>query len=52
MGKWKVAKTIWPYKPGYGVYKQNRLTGARTILDTGLTKADAEAECKRLNNKK
>lgn len=43
--KWKVIKTIWPYKDGYGTY--NKITN--TLLDSGLTKEDAETRCLELN---
>ncbi len=48
--QWKVAKTIWPYPDGYGVYKENYLTGERVILDTGIPKEVAEENAKQLND--
>lgn len=48
--KWKVARTIWPYPEGYGTYRENIITGERTILDTGLTREAAEASAKELNS--
>lgn len=47
--KWKVARTIWPYPDGWGVYKENYLTGEKVIIDTGLPKESAEASAKQLN---
>lgn len=47
--KWKVIRTIWPYKDGYGVYKKD-FTGQITLLHDGLTKERAEKECEKLNN--
>lgn len=48
--KWKVARTIWPYKEGWGTYKRNRWTGAQVIMNTGLlTKADATIAAADLN---
>lgn len=47
--KWKTIRTIWPYKEGYGVYKEDWL-GKKTVLHTGLSKEQAEEECKKLNN--
>lgn len=40
--KWQVIRTIWPYSEGYGVYRENYLTGNKTILETGLTKERAQ----------
>ena len=51
ISKWKVIKTIWPYEEGYGIYRENHITGQRTLLDSGLTKEQAEEECRKLNNK-
>lgn len=45
--KQKVIKTIWPYREGYGTYRINILTRNRQILDTGLSKNQAKAECKK-----
>lgn len=47
--KWKVSKTIWPYEPGYGIVRRNRITGSGTILDTGTTRMYAEIEVRILN---
>lgn len=44
--KWLARRTIWPYVDGYGVY----CAGCRTVLDTGLSKPDAEARAKELNH--
>jgi hypothetical protein len=43
--KWVVRRTIWPYPDGYGTYNPFR----NTVLDTGLTKEEAERRCKLLN---
>jgi len=43
---WVVRRCIWPYPEGYATYNPFR----RTILDTGLTKEQAEELCKELNN--
>jgi hypothetical protein len=43
--KWEVRRTIWPYKDGWGVYNPSR----RTIIATGLTKADAIALAAEMN---
>ena len=48
--KWKVIRTIWPYPEGWGVYKEDFFGGKRTVLDTGLTKEQAQEECDKLNN--
>lgn len=48
--KWKVCRTGWPYREGYGTYRKNWLTGNMTILDTGLTKEQAKAAINELNN--
>ena len=45
--KWKVRRTIWPYEDGWGVYNPK----SRTVLDTGLTKEDAQRRCDELNKK-
>lgn len=37
----KVIRTIWPYNEGYGVVITHPFK-ADTILDTGLTKEEAE----------
>lgn len=50
--KWKVARTIWPYPEGHGVYKENYLTGEKVILDTGIPKEQAEQIAKDLNDGK
>ena len=50
--KWQVARTIWPYREGYGTYRVNKLTGEKCILDTGLTKEQAQQEADILNSPK
>lgn len=52
MSTWKVTRTIWPYKEGYGVYKRHFLTGNITMLDDGLTKCEAQEAANELNQKK
>ena len=42
--RWKVARTIWPYKDGWGTYNPS----TRTILDTCLTKEEAQRSCDEL----
>jgi hypothetical protein len=49
--RWKVIRTIWPYPDGYGVYRKNYLTGARVVLDAGLTKEAAHESARELNLK-
>lgn len=43
--KWEVRRTIWPYEDGWGTYCPE----THTILDTGLTKEEAERRCAELN---
>lgn len=43
--KWRVIKTIWPYPYGWGTYCR----GCWTVVDTGLTKEEAEQAAARLN---
>ncbi len=38
---WKVVRTIWPYPEGYGTVFY--LHGKRTIVDSGLSKEEAES---------
>ena len=45
---WVVRKTIWPFPNGYGVYN----TKTKTILETGITKREAQQICDELNRKK
>jgi len=47
--KWKIARSVWPYLEGWGTYRKNRITGSKTILDTGLTKEQAIESAKELN---
>lgn len=48
--KWKVARTIWPFPEGHGVFRENYFTGEKIILDTGISKESAEQIAKDLNN--
>lgn len=48
--KWKVAICLFPYPEGYGVYKENWITGEKVILDTGILKELAEQIANDLNN--
>ena len=43
--RWEVRRTIWPYKDGWGTYNPAR----GMVLDTGLTKEQAQAACDELN---
>lgn len=47
--RWKVIRTIWPYPDGYGTYRSHRFNGKRTIMDTGLSKEQAQMEAELLN---
>jgi len=49
--KWKVAKSGFPYKEGYGTYKTDFWGNKRTILDTGLSYEQAVRACKELNSR-
>lgn len=42
---WEVRRTIWPYEDGWGTYCPE----THTVLDTGLTKEEAEMRCVILN---
>lgn len=42
--KWETIRTIWPYEDGWGTHCPNC-----TVLDTGLSKEEAEERCKELN---
>lgn len=44
-GRWKAVPCGWPYRPGWATYCPRR----SLILDTGLTREQAEAEAKALN---
>ncbi len=44
-GRWTVVMSGWPYAEGYATYHSR----TNTILDTGLTKSEAEEECRKLN---
>ena len=44
---WVVRKCGWPFKPGYATYNPKR----RMILDTGLSKEQAQQLCAELNKK-
>lgn len=44
--QWKTARTVWPYKHGYGVWCPR----CKTILDTGIpTKIEAKDRARSLN---
>lgn len=45
--KWEARRSGWPYPPGYAVYHPGR----RTVLDTGLTRDDAQAIADDLNRR-
>ncbi len=44
-GPWEARKCLWPYPEGYATYNVK----THTILDTGLTKEQAEKIAERLN---
>lgn len=44
---WIVIKTIWPYPDGYGTYNKK----TRTLLDSGLSKSEAQQACDQLNDR-
>jgi len=44
-GRWRVIRTIWPYPHGYGTYNERK----SMLLDTGLSKAEAQERCAELN---
>lgn len=44
---WEVRRTIWPYKDGYGVYD----AGRQILLESGLSKEDAQRICDEENSK-
>ena len=45
---WEVRRCLFPYPEGYATYNPYK----RTILDTGLTKEEAQRICDELNGKK
>lgn len=45
---WKAIKTIWPYPDGYGVY----CAGCNKVVDTGLSKKQAQTIAKEMNEGK
>ena len=47
--KWKPIYYCWPYPEGYGIYRKNRFTGVKTVLDRFDTKAEALEQCKIMN---
>lgn len=47
---WKPIRYIWPYPEGYGIYRRNRWTGQRTVVDRYATREEAIEACK-LQNK-
>ena len=48
--KWRVIKTIWPYREGYGTFRTNRWTKRIVILDLGLTREEAVRRAHELNS--
>jgi hypothetical protein len=44
-GRWKVVRTGWPLREGYGTYHPRK----RTLLDSGLSLEQAKHECALLN---
>lgn len=46
-GKWKVRRSIWPYKEGYGLVNDK----TNCILDTGLSYDQVVAKAAQLNKK-
>ena len=47
--RWKPIRYIWPYPEGYGIYRINRWTGIRTVVDRYRTKDEAVEACKMQN---
>lgn len=45
-GRWVVRRSIWPYEHGWGTYHPRSMT----VLDTGLTKTEAERRRDKLND--
>jgi len=45
--RWRVCRTGFPYTYGYGTYKKT--IRGKILLDSGLTKEEAKAACKELN---
>ncbi|MGH9747259.1 MAG: hypothetical protein ACRD59_14275 [Candidatus Acidiferrales bacterium] len=45
--KWDIRRTIWPYNPGWGTF----CVRCKTVLDTGLTREEAERRRDELNSK-
>ncbi len=43
---WEVRQTIWPYEDGWGTYCPE----THTVMDTGLSKEEAQRRCDELNN--
>jgi hypothetical protein len=43
--RWTVRRCGWPYAEGFATYNRHR----RMVLDTGLTREEAEAACNELN---
>lgn len=46
-GRWRVVRTGWPYKVGYGTYRKRY---PPTLLDSGLTRDEAQERCDELNS--
>jgi len=44
--QWIIARTIWPYPDGWGTYHPS----TETIMDTGLSKEEAQKRCDALNS--
>ena len=42
---WVVRRCTWPYQEGYATFNKYK----NTVLDTGITKQEAEEICKELN---
>lgn len=42
---WDIIRTIWPHADGWGTY----CTKCKMVVDTGLTKKQAEESCRELS---
>lgn len=49
--KWKVARTVFPYPDGWGVYRENWVTREKLILDTGIPDRQTAEDVAAFNNK-
>lgn len=47
--KWVVAKCGWPFTPGWATYRPQGAFHQPTILDTGLSREEAEVRRDQLN---